>query len=122
MANVYKGVDLVFHGNESALEYDFVVAPGADPRQIQLQFEGAASLEVDKANGDLVLAAADKTELLRHAQPKIYQEVGGRRVPVKGGFQILKGDTCRIHGRKIRSESAPGDRPNDPLRQVPRWI
>jgi hypothetical protein len=93
VTGVYKGVDLVFHSDESALEYDFVVAPGADPRQIQLQFEGAASLEVDKANGDLVVATASKTEL-RHAQPKIYQEVGGKKVPVKGGFQILKGDTA----------------------------
>jgi Beta-propeller repeat len=93
VTGVYKGVDLVFHGDESALQYDFVVAPGADPKQIQLQFEGAASLAVDKATGDLVVATASKTEL-RHAQPKIYQEVGGKKVPVKGGFQILKGDTA----------------------------
>jgi hypothetical protein len=93
VTGVYKGVDLVFHGDESALQYDFVVAPGADPKQIQLQFEGAASLTVDKATGDLVVATANKNEL-RHAQPKIYQEVGGKKVPVKGGFQILKGDTA----------------------------
>ncbi|MBB5329771.1 SBBP repeat-containing protein [Tunturiibacter gelidoferens] len=92
VASVYQGIDLIFHGDESALEYDFVLAPGADPRQIQLQFEGAASLEVDKTNGDLVLATTNKTELLRHAQPKIYQVVGGKNVPVKGGFQVLKGN------------------------------
>ncbi|MBB5341567.1 SBBP repeat-containing protein [Tunturiibacter gelidoferens] len=91
--SVYKGVDLIFHGDESELEYDFVLAPGADPRQIQLQFEGAASLEVDKANGDLMLATPNKIQL-RHAQPKIYQEVDGKKVPVKGGFRILKGDTA----------------------------
>jgi hypothetical protein len=85
---VYKGIDLVFHGNDSALEYDFVV----DPRQIQLQFEGAASLQVDKASGDLVLDTSSGTEL-RHALPKIYQEIGGKKTPVKGGFRILKGDT-----------------------------
>ena len=90
---VYNGVDLVFHGDESALEYDFVVAPGADPKHIQLQFEGAASLQVDKASGDLVLTTPSGTEL-RHAQPKIYQEAGGKKVSVKGGFQILKGDTA----------------------------
>jgi Beta-propeller repeat len=93
VTSVYKGIDLVFHGDESALEYDFVVAPGADPKQIQLQFEGAASLQVDKASGDLVLATSSGTEL-RHAQPRIYQEVGGKKVPVKGGFQVTKGDTA----------------------------
>ena len=29
--NVYPGVDLVFYGNQRQLEYDFVLAPGADP-------------------------------------------------------------------------------------------
>jgi hypothetical protein len=94
VASVYQGIDLIFHGDENALEYDFVLAPGADPRQIQLQFEGAASLEVDKTNGDLVLATTNKTELLRHAQPKIYQLVDGKQVPIKGGFQVLKGNTA----------------------------
>ena len=90
---VYQGIDLVFHGNESALEYDFVVAPGADPKRIQIQFEGAASLQVDKANGDLVLSTGSGEEL-RHAKPTIYQEIGGKKVKVPGGFAVLKGDTA----------------------------
>lgn len=90
---VYNGVDLVFHGNQSALEYDFVVAPGTDPRQVQLQFEGAGGLRVEKESGDLVLAASSGAEL-RHHQPKIYQEVGGKKVSVKGGFEIRKEGTA----------------------------
>jgi hypothetical protein len=35
-AGVYPGVDLVYYGNQQQLEYDFVVAPGADPKQINL--------------------------------------------------------------------------------------
>ena len=92
-SGVYSGVDLIFRGDESALAYDFVVAPGADPKQIQLQFEGAASLKVDKSTGDLVVATPNGTEL-RHAQPKMHQEVDGKKMAVKGGFQILKGDTA----------------------------
>ncbi len=34
--NVYPGVDLIYYGNQQQLEYDFVVAPGADPRTIRL--------------------------------------------------------------------------------------
>jgi hypothetical protein len=34
--NVYPGVDLVYYGNQGQLEYDFVVAPGANPDQIKL--------------------------------------------------------------------------------------
>jgi hypothetical protein len=35
---VYPGVNLVYYGNQKQLEYDFVVAPGADPKVIQLAF------------------------------------------------------------------------------------
>jgi hypothetical protein len=38
-ANVYPGIDLVFYGNEGELQYDFVVAPGADPSLIRLEIE-----------------------------------------------------------------------------------
>src|SRR5687768_13223508 len=36
--DVYPGIDVVFYGNQRQLEYDFVVAPGADPRTIRLAF------------------------------------------------------------------------------------
>jgi hypothetical protein len=35
---VYRGIDVVYYGNQRQLEYDFVVAPGADPRVIRLSF------------------------------------------------------------------------------------
>ena len=39
---VYPGIDLVYYGNqEGRLEYDFIVAPGADPDQIAVSVEGA---------------------------------------------------------------------------------
>ena len=38
---IYHGIDLVYYGTERQLEYDFVVAPGADPKQIALEFAGA---------------------------------------------------------------------------------
>jgi hypothetical protein len=46
---VYPGIDLVYYGaRRQRLEYDFVVAPGADPRTIRLRFEGVDRFEVDK--------------------------------------------------------------------------
>ena len=41
--NVYPGIDLVFYGSQGHLEYDFKVAPGANPAQAELQFDGAKS-------------------------------------------------------------------------------
>src|SRR5258707_462918 len=55
--NVYTGIDLVYYGNQRQLEYDFVVAPGADPGIIQLAFEGAQGMTLD-GQGNLVLQTA----------------------------------------------------------------
>ena len=45
---VYPGIDLVYYGNQKELEYDFVVAPGADPKAIAFDVNGARAVRVDK--------------------------------------------------------------------------
>src|SRR5262249_6385918 len=35
--DLYPGIDMVAYGAEGRLEYDFVIAPGADPRRIRLR-------------------------------------------------------------------------------------
>ena len=45
--DVYPGVDVVYHGNGQQLEYDFVVAPGTNPRQIRLSVAGADQLRIE---------------------------------------------------------------------------
>lgn len=85
---MYPGVDLVYHGSQGQLEYDFVVAPGADPRVISLGFEGADRLALDDA-GDLVISTPAGE--LRQARPVLYQTVDGKRRAVKGGF-VLDGE------------------------------
>ena len=55
--DVYRGIDLVYYDNgEGALEYDFIVAPGADPNRIALSIEGADEVKLDRS-GDLVIKA-----------------------------------------------------------------
>jgi hypothetical protein len=85
---VYPGVDLVFYGSRRQPEYDFVVAPGTDPSVIKLHYEGAERQEVDDG-GNLVLHLAGG-EVVRHA-PAIYQEIGGARRPVRGGYVAAGG-------------------------------
>jgi hypothetical protein len=85
---VYPGVDLVYYGNQRELEYDFVVAPGADAAKIALQFTGATPL-IDKA-GDLVLSV--KGEEARFHKPVIYQLDGDHKVSVDGSYQIAEGN------------------------------
>src|SRR6266849_432619 len=53
---VYPGIDLVYHGAHRELEYDFIVAPKADPRAISLDFVDARAL-VLRPQGDLLIQA-----------------------------------------------------------------
>src|SRR3989441_6768413 len=80
---VYPGIDLVYYGNQRQLEYDFVVAPGADPNRIVLGFQGAERLEIN-AEGELVLHAGGGA--LRQQKPVIYQEINGVRTEIEGGY------------------------------------
>jgi uncharacterized protein (TIGR03437 family) len=83
---VYPGIDLVWYGNQRRLEYDFVVAPGADPNQIQVAYEGVESLSVD-AGGDLVLRTA--LGEVRQLRPRVYQDIGEKRVEVGARYSML---------------------------------
>jgi hypothetical protein len=82
---VYPGVDLVYYGNQRQLEYDFVIAPGRDPRAVSLRFEGADKIDVD-ANGDLLLKLGES--VVRQPKPFVYQEVAGARREVEGGYAV----------------------------------
>lgn len=84
---IYPGVDLILYGNQRQLEYDFVVAPGADPNRIRLAFEGARQMRLD-ARGDLVLITSGGA--VRQQKPIIYQEVNGSRKSIDGRY-VMKG-------------------------------
>ncbi|MFZ1010861.1 MAG: SBBP repeat-containing protein [Candidatus Sulfotelmatobacter sp.] len=84
--SVYPGIDLVFYGNQGRLEYDFQVAPGADPAQAELQFDGAAKLEL--TDGDLILAGNEGEGRVRLRKPRIYQNAGDHQQPVDSRFVL----------------------------------
>jgi len=81
-ADVYPGIDVVYYGNQRQLEYDFIVAPGADSGAIALDFTGA-SIEIKK-DGDLALAMSGGS--LSMPRPYIYQEIDGTKRVVAGGY------------------------------------
>ena len=99
-STIYPGIDLVFYGKQGHLEYDIKVAPGADPSQAELQFEGATKLEL--SGGDLILTGANDGALRLQA-PKIYQRDGDGRKAVAGRF-ILRASN------RVGFEIGPYDR------------
>jgi uncharacterized repeat protein (TIGR01451 family) len=82
--NVYPGINLLFYGNQGHLEYDFKVAPGADPSTAEVEFEGARKLALQ--NGNLVIENEDGNVELE--APRVYQEIGGRQQRVEGKFVV----------------------------------
>jgi hypothetical protein len=88
--SVYPGVDAVYYGNESQLEYDFMVAPGADASAIRLEFAGAERLSLN-ASGDLDIEANGSRMIQR--RPFLYQaNAQGERSQVPGEYVLLGGN------------------------------
>ena len=84
--DVYPGIDLVYYGNQRQLEYDFRLAPGADPNRIRMLLGGARKLKLVDG-GDLLITAANG-EIAFH-KPVVYQEVDGKRKSIDGRFRLL---------------------------------
>src|SRR5579864_6009587 len=87
--NVYPGINLVFYGDQGQLEYDFQVAPGADPAQAELEFRGADEVQLEA--GALVIRTGQGR--VSFQAPRVYQEIAGERRPVDGKF-VLRGANC----------------------------
>jgi hypothetical protein len=83
--NVYDGIDLIYYGLAGLVEYDFVIAPHANPNLIKFVCKGAGSFRLDQAGnlrienpaGDLVLRA-----------PVAYQKLNGVRQAVASKFVV----------------------------------
>ncbi len=90
--NVYSGINLDYYNNHGQVEYDLVVAPGADAHAIQMSIQGAGAA-IDAA-GNLVLhtSAGDIVE----QAPVIYQNIGGVRHQVAGGFNLTNAATGTV--------------------------
>lgn len=84
--DVYPGVDMVYHGNQRQLEYDFIVAPGTDPGVIRMKLSGGQSLRLGKS-GDLIVELEGGE--LRQRAPIIYQEGDNGREHVDGRFVFI---------------------------------
>ena len=83
---VYPGVDMVYYGSNQQLEYDFVVAPGANPNIIQLAFNGASKLEVNQQN----LVLHTNVGSIQLHKPVVYQQIEGKRREIASHY-VLKG-------------------------------
>jgi hypothetical protein len=85
---VYPGVDVVYYGTDSQLEFDMIVAPGADATSIHLNMTGAKPMLA--SNGELTLVAgkAPRPEDVVLRKPVVYQMLGATRQPIESAFTV----------------------------------
>jgi hypothetical protein len=101
--SLYPGIDLVFYGNNRELEYDLVVAPGADPGRIKLTVTGADEIRID-GQGNLVLSTS-QGEVVQQ-KPRIYQRKGPALAAVAGQYVITGKDEVGFRLRNYDRHAA----------------
>ena len=91
--DVYPGIDVTYYGTVRELEYDLVVAPGADLTRVRLAFEGASRVEllpdgclrIDTPAGGVVQRV-----------PVVYQDGPAGRQRVGASYVLTKGATPEV--------------------------
>ena len=81
---IYPGIDLVYYGTQRQLEYDFIVTPGADPKQIGLEFAGAKPTLAPDGSLLLTLDGAPLT----FRKPVVYQTIAGKKNMIAGHYKL----------------------------------
>ncbi|MGA8033136.1 MAG: SBBP repeat-containing protein [Casimicrobiaceae bacterium] len=93
IGDLYPGIDAMFYGNSQRLEYDLVIAPGADLSQVRLKIEGTTGMGLAE-NGDLRLDTRHGTMTLH--RPVAYQEHDGEREHVDSAYAIGSANVVAI--------------------------
>ncbi len=88
--NLYSGIDLKYYGNGRQMEYDFVVAPGADYSQIRIRYDGAISMSVG-GSGELVIETEYGSIIER--SPVVYQIEDGKRRELAAEYTLCGGNS-----------------------------
>lgn len=94
VSNLYPGIDVAFHGRGRELEYDVVVAPGADPARFAFRIAGTDRIALSDT-GDLELGARGARATLK--RPIAWQDIGETRHRVASEFAL--GDDGTVHLR-----------------------
>lgn len=106
---VYPGVDLVYYGRQGQLEYDFIVAPGADPAAIRLKLDAASG---DRGHLDRRRKAEAAFDTLRIAPDgDLLVKVDSGEVRFHKPCHLPAGGALPLTGRSIfRQERCNGGR------------
>lgn len=115
--SVLDGVDLVYHGEDGQLEYDFVVAPGANAAAIAVEVAGASNLSLTD-DGDLAIHTARGDVLQK--RPRVFQrDASGSEREVAASYRLMGGTTV---GFEVASYDRTRDLVIDPVVQYSTYL
>jgi len=84
--SLYPNIDLKIYGVEGQVEYDYLIKPGGKVSDIRFEYTEIIKTTIEN-DGHLLI----ETEFgeLRHAQPRCYQQLDGKKVEVAGRFRKI---------------------------------
>jgi uncharacterized repeat protein (TIGR01451 family) len=85
--DLYAGIDLAYDGTEGLLKGTYTVAAGVDPSIIGWRYDGAESIAIDAATGDLRVVLPNGNTLAEQ-RPTAWQEIAGARIPVDANYVL----------------------------------
>lgn len=92
--DLYPGIDLRFFLNNSELEYEFIVSPGADPAVVQVQYNSASGIKVTD-HGTLIINA--RPGPIEERKLKVFQHTESFTVDVPASFNVTGENTFGFH-------------------------
>jgi len=101
--NVYNGVDLSYHGSQNGPEFDFILAPGANSKDIKLRVDGAEKISIDSAGAVALNISKEKTVYLK--APRVYQLARDGKHFIRGKYVFADGVICFDIGDYDRSKA-----------------
>ncbi|MFZ1825469.1 MAG: PKD domain-containing protein [Chitinophagales bacterium] len=97
---LYDGIDAVIYPSEYYVKYDFIIAPGANANQIQLQYEGVNNLRIE--NGNLVYDISFTQQI--ETKPVAWQIIEGEKIYIPCNYQITNNIVSFIFPEGYNSE------------------
>ncbi len=83
---LYPGIDLKIYSSDNLLKYDFVLKPGADHKNIEMEYEGLNDIRL--SNGNLIIKTA--VNKILELKPFAYQEIDGKITEVPCRYLLKK--------------------------------
>ncbi len=108
--DVWDGIDVEWYESKGHLEFDFVVHPGADPKQIRMVCEGLEApivgggrtlLSVDSINSITKRSRTGVSDLLLSNELSLPTSLGELRMSIPGAYQTITDGT---HGNNVTAQ------------------